>query len=118
MCLFVQLMCCLHWSEVWTVYTSHHVDADAVCGPESPDVMKFLRHVIRLCFPDNINDLFSHTDGRYATSPLALMDVLDRLQHRVTCASPYLHSVWTDLRHRPIAQIRAKHMHTSLCKLK
>jgi len=31
------------------------------CDTESPDVMKFLRHVIRLCFPDNIDDLFNHT---------------------------------------------------------
>ena len=56
---------------------------------ESPDVMKFLRHVIKLCFPDNYDDLFNHTDGRYATSPLALLDILDRLQHLISGGSTY-----------------------------
>jgi len=56
---------------------------------ESPDVMKFLRHVIRLCFPDNVDDLFNHTDGRYATSPIALLDILQRLQHRIHGCSMY-----------------------------
>jgi len=51
--------------------------------------MKFLRHVIRLCFPDNVDDLFNHTDGRYATSPLALLDILHRLQRLITGGSAY-----------------------------
>ena len=58
-----------------------------VCGvvcTDSPDVMRFLRHVIGLCFPDNLADLFNHTDGRYATSPLALIDILHRLQRLIT----------------------------------
>jgi len=57
---------------------------------ESPDVMRFLRHVISLCFPDNIGDLFNHTDGRYATSPLALIDLLYRLQRLLTGGCVYI----------------------------
>jgi len=52
--------------------------------------MRFLRHVIKLCFPDNYDDLFNHTDGRYATSPLALLDILDRLQYLVSGASTHI----------------------------
>jgi len=65
---------------------------------ESPDVMKFLRHVIKLCFPDNVDELFNHTDGRYATSPLALLDILQRLQHRITGGSVY--SISSLFRHK------------------
>jgi len=53
--------------------------------------MKFLRHVIKLCFPDNYDDLFNHTDGRYATSPLALLDILDRLQYLVSGGSTHVY---------------------------
>jgi len=49
--------------------------------------MKFLRHVIKLCFPDNHDALFNHTDGRYATSPLALVYIVDRLQRLVSGGS-------------------------------
>jgi len=59
------------------------------CVAESPDVRRFLRHVIRLCFPDSVHELFDHTDGRYATSPLALLDIMHRLQRLIDGGSEY-----------------------------
>jgi len=75
---------------------THYIDdmyCSAVCvltDADSPHVMKFLRHVVKLCFPDNLNDLFNHTDGRYATSPLALLQLLRRLQRLITGGSAYI----------------------------
>ena len=48
---------------------------------DSPDVVKCLTSLVHLCFPDN--DLVSLIDGRSAASPLALISVIQRLQHFV-----------------------------------
>jgi len=50
---------------------------------DSPDVVKCLTSVVHLCFPDNARDLVSRVDGRSAASPLALISVIQRLQHFV-----------------------------------
>lgn len=54
---------------------------------ESPDIVKCLTGIVKLCFPDDIQDLFNHNDGRCATSPLVLIAIFQRLQHLVTGGS-------------------------------
>jgi len=71
---------------------------------ESPDIVKCLTNIAKLCFPDNGRDLLTHGDGRCATSPVSLIAMFQRLQHLVTggsmlevsviciyCCSPHRH---------------------------
>ena len=54
---------------------------------ESPDIVKCLTNIAKLCFPDNGRDLLTHDDGRCATSPLSLIAMFQRLQHLVSGGS-------------------------------
>jgi len=72
------------WTVVWIV----------VCGAcwlfsltESPDIVKCLTNIAKLCFPDNGHDLLAHDDGRCATSPLSLIVMFQRLQHLISGGS-------------------------------
>jgi len=54
---------------------------------ESPDIVKCLTNLVNLCFPDSARDLVAVIAGRSVTSPLALITVMQRLQHFVSGGS-------------------------------